>query len=282
MPEGPEVKIITEQLNELFEGQNLIDINVFGNSKLHKSIREIKRDLDLPKKRYKVVNILNKGKFIYYWLYRNNSDIFLGNNLGLTGHYSVEKHEKSIAEFRFSSDSIFYEDKRHFGKFKLFNLDELNEKLDSIGPDMLFPSIRPYNDKVLSEDRASEKTFIERIKVYPNKEIAQVIIDQNVISGIGNYLKSEILYATKIYPGTLVKNISDKKLKEMFKNAKKIIRDSYKLGGVSLRDYKDIYGNLGEYIPKVYGQDEDPKGNPVYRKQFKDKRTTYYVPKYQK
>lgn len=35
---------------------------------------------------------------------------------------------------------------------------------------------------------------------YPNKEICQLLIDQSFVCGIGNYLRSDILYLSKIYP----------------------------------------------------------------------------------
>jgi formamidopyrimidine-DNA glycosylase len=296
MPEGPEVEIITFQLNQLLAKQSLIKINVFGNKALQKSVKNIISKLKFP---IKLISIRKKGKFIYFWFKYDKSypsnhivipahcdgakdDIFIGNNLGLSGHYSLEHSDKAIIEFKFSSDTIYYKDNRHFGKFKLFTLDELNIKLDTIGPDILDPNPRPYKKNLIAKDKATESKFITAIKNHPNLQIAQALSDQKIVSGIGNYLKTETLYASKIYPGTLIKNISDNRLGNIFITAKNIAIDSFNVGGVSIRDYKDIYDELGQYKTKIYGRKTDSKGNMIISKEFNDKRTTYYVPSIQK
>jgi formamidopyrimidine-DNA glycosylase len=63
------------------------------------------------------------------------------------------------------------------------------------------------------------KTQIKKKKNF-DKAIGNVLMNQKVISGIGNYLRSEILYVSKINPFRIVKNISDNELKEIFNNSK--------------------------------------------------------------
>ncbi|MEI8123777.1 MAG: zinc finger domain-containing protein, partial [bacterium] len=87
-----------------------------------------------------------------------------------------------------------------------------------------------------------------------SKNLKQFLMDQSFISGIGNIYSDEALWYSSINPQERVKNISDKKLKELFKNIKKVLNESLLLGGDSMSDYRNPYGEKGGYqkIHKVY------------------------------
>ena len=109
-------------------------------------------------------------------------------------------------------------------------------------------------------------------------------MNQKLFSGIGNYLKSEILYACKLSPHRLASSLTETDIKNIYTNSKKIAKESYNQGGASVRDFSNIYDEKGMYtnILKVYFQKEDPNGNKVVKETTKDKRTTHWVPEIQK
>ena len=265
MPEGPEVTVIAEQLSKIWSGYNLSNINILTkkNYAINNVMMKIKAGIKLP---IKLIDVGKKGKYIYFWF---SGDIIIGSSLGLSGHYSLNKLDNSLIEFVFSNKSLYYNDVRHFGIFQLLTLKLLNEKLDKIGPDILTSSIRPHETKYLERDVSSADKFVAKAKKYQLKQIVQILVDQKIISGIGNYLKSEILYKAKIYPGKIIKQLSAVTLIHIYETAKMISNNSLQLGGVSIRDYKDVYGKLGKYQPIIYGK-KKVNDKDVIKKTFKD------------
>jgi formamidopyrimidine-DNA glycosylase len=115
------------------------------------------------------------------------------------------------------------------------------------------------------------------------RKIAVVLMDQSVFSGVGNYLKSEILYQARVSPHATINNIPDEKILEIFEITLKKINESYKSGGASVRDYSDIKGKEGtfSFTFAVYKKKKDPFGNKIVMEKTKDGRTTHWVPELQ-
>jgi formamidopyrimidine-DNA glycosylase len=99
--------------------------------------------------------------------------------------------------------------------------------------------------------------FKERLHKKPNGKIKTVLMDQEIISGIGNIYSDEALWASSIHPLQKVKDISEAQLKLLFKNIIKILTESIKVGGDSMSDYRNPLGGKGGYqnIHKAYGQE---------------------------
>ncbi|MCX6813701.1 MAG: DNA-formamidopyrimidine glycosylase, partial [Candidatus Azambacteria bacterium] len=77
--------------------------------------------------------------------------------------------------------------------------------------------------------------------------IKKILMDQNVVSGIGNIYSDEILFTAKIHPLRKVEKLGDKELKAVFEAAKKILKKAIKLHGTSTSDYRDTAGRAGHY-----------------------------------
>jgi DNA-formamidopyrimidine glycosylase len=273
MPEGPEVNIIKDGLNHNLKNKIIFDINLPEGSKFLKKTPDGYNDFktSLPAK---VKDIKSKGKLIYFVF---DNGWYLMCRLLMSGGWYLEKAHKhnhcEIVYKKNSSDektkSIWFVDPRHFGTLKWTNNKSvLDTTLDDIGPDLL-------NDKITSEE------YISKMKNQKNgkKTIATVLMDQSVFSGVGNYLKSEILYKARVSPHSIIKNIPDDKMTEIFNIILEKIKKSYIAGGASIRDYSDIRGNEGEYSFEfaVYQKKKDPLGNKVIMEKTKDGRTTHWV-----
>jgi len=139
--------------------------------------------------------------------------------------------------------------------------------LKSIGPDLL-------NDKNMNY-----QVFKKIMDKHKEKNIVKVLMDQKYISGIGNYLKSEILYHSGINPHNIIKNIPESKMKELYQSARLKIVGSYNKGGASLRHYADIDDKKGqfEFTFEVYNKKVDKNGYKVIAEDTLDKRRTYWV-----
>ena len=271
MPEGAEVRIIAEELNEYLKNKNLILIEVLGGRyKKHGNPAGMNDFLKtLPAK---VKEVKWKGKLIYFVF---DNGWYMLNTLGMSGGWTPNKEKHSNVSFTFEKppNNIYFRDMRNFGTIKFINGEKnLNDKLSKIGPDML-------------NDSTTFDIFKKNMKkkINENKPISQILMDQKHVSGVGNYIKSESLYISKISPHRKLKDINEDELKSLFNAIKKVIISSYKSQGMSLRDYKDFEDKPGEYQFKlvVYGRKFDDLGNKVKTETTKDKRTTHWVPEVQ-
>ena len=103
-------------------------------------------------------------------------------------------------------------------------------------------------------------------------------MDQQVLSGVGNYLKAEILYAAHIAPTRKVGTLSSEEVLQLLSALRTIPRAALAAKGMTLRDYSSPDGDAGGYqfALKVYGK----KG--ASRLKTPDGRITYWDPKMQK
>ena len=125
-------------------------------------------------------------------------------------------------------------------------------------------------------EKFTEDKFIKIISDYKNKMVGLLLIDQHIISGIGNYLRADILYDAKIHPNTKINELSKDELKILYSSIKKITNKSYEQNGTNVETYIS-----GDYDPLVYGKKFDLYGNKV-EKLLISGRSIYYVPKIQK
>ena len=270
MPEGPEVLQISSSLNKLLKNKTLFKIDILEDGKYEKKAPN-NYQLFINHLPLKVDYIKAKGKIIY-WLF-SNGNVML-NHLKMTGYWGFEKEKHSALRFVFKDKNneklkLYYTDVRRFGRLEFGKrFSNIKEFLDKLGPD------------VLNDLSFSFKKFKEIVEKKKRTNITRFLMDQENISGIGNYLKAEILYESKISPHRTIGNLDEKELKILYDNIKKIPKLSYHWKGMSKSDYKDIDGKKGDFekFLKVYCQDKDPVGNKVIREKTKDGRTTYWVP----
>lgn len=268
MPEGPEVTIISENLNSLLQGKEILSIEITDTSRYrNKSPDNYNFFIDnLP---LKVKKVENKGKLIYFTFQKN---IFLLNTLGMSGVWKKkkEKHTSVIIEYKDkNTKKLYFVDQRHFGTLKfLTSKEELEKKLNQIGPDML-------NDK-----KMSFQLFNKRLQKYKNYNIVKALMDQKVVSGVGNYLKSESLYHARICPYSKIEELSQNELYRLYQSIRLKIVGSYNQGGVSVKNFADVDDKKGQFHFRfeVYCRKRDPYGNKVEKIVLADKRSTYYVP----
>ena len=75
---------------------------------------------------------------------------------------------------------------------------------------------------------------------HKSKNITKVLMNQAIISGCGNYIKSEALYRSKISPLRLISEIEQDKLTKLLQSLKQVITESYLSQGASIMNYTDV------------------------------------------
>lgn len=278
MPEGPEVKVISDQLRKLV-GRQIVNMTITAKSKYHKKNIPGWERVTYP---LLIDGVVAVGKKLVFSLQGHFGPIYMTSTLGLEGHWRYSPDHNtgfiiSIGEFipgpvlmRCTEQYIYYDDTRHFGNITFRSADELTKDLKVIGPDLLS-----------SEVPLSLYTKIIRGKRIAGWPIHKFLMDQSKFAGVGNYLKSEILYAAKINPMRTLSSLSDDDVKALHYHSVSLLRQSYAAGGHSSRTYLAPNGEHGRFIVKVYRQECDPEGRPVVGHKFDD-RTTWWVPEVQK
>ncbi len=85
-------------------------------------------------------------------------------------------------------------------------------------------SSHPDTSKIAPDPlELSKKEFVERLRAKKSGRIKNVLMDQSVVSGIGNIYSDEILFETSVHPETNTNILSDKKLGEFWKEAKIVL-----------------------------------------------------------
>ena len=257
MPELPEVEVVKRSLEKKI--QNLVIKNVKINDAKLRYIVDKKKICKLSGK--KIQKIKRRSKFLIF-KFDNNSIMLV--HLGMTGKFIfVNKNKKFKTSFYYDLDQnkdkkhdriifflqdkkkLIYNDVRKFGFFKFLEKDkyESNVHLINLGPE---PLKKNFNFNYL-------KNYIYK----RNRSIKNILMDQKCVSGLGNIYVNEILFFSGVKPSRKVKNLKDCELKNIVKNTKKILRNSIKLGGSSIKDFSSDDGKKGKFQQyfSVYGRE---------------------------
>lgn len=249
MPEGPEVRVITDQLQR-YLGQEVIYISGVGGRY---------KDLSKIELNQKILNIGCKGKFIYWKL---EKDIIF-NTLGMSGSWGV-KNKHSCILVKTNSDEVYFNDIRHFGTLTIGTAEDLSKKLSGLHGDLLSGEVPGWPLLTVSK-----------------RTLPEILMDQGIFAGVGNYIKAEGLYRAGISPHRFGKDLSEDEWKKLIGEIAKVMRESYNAGGASFRTYESMVGP-GSFEFKVYGRKKDQFGNLVKKEMTRDKRATWWVPEIQK
>ena len=245
MPELPEVETVKNYLNTSIKNKKIKDVLILHNnivceknipfkkSLIGKKILEIKRYgkyliFILDKKYVILVHLRMEGKFIY------------------SNKNKISKHSRVV--FVFEDKSILnYDDSRSFGKMYIENKKNYlsSVHLKKLGPEAI--------------DDIDVNYFYNSIHS-KKKCIKNILLDQSIISGIGNIYATEILFKSKISPLTKTNKLSKKKLLFILKNAKKILLLAIKYHGCSSHSFAYSNNKKGEFqkFLKVYGKGGTP------------------------
>jgi len=127
-------------------------------------------------------------------------------------------------------------DMRKFAKVTLISLADLENSLhvSHIGPEPL-------------EDSFTYEVFTKQIAKRSTGNIKTVLMDQSIIAGVGNIYSDEALWRAGINPEQKVKTIDQARLKKLYAAVKEVLNKGIDFGEDSMSDYRNIYGERGEF-----------------------------------
>lgn len=283
MPELPEVQTVVNQLNRKIIGKKIMRFASDWRKQVFPSYAVFARNL----KNAKVIGVRRFGKHIVIDLDNGYSIV---SHFKMTGHF-LAKDERNRQSRAFTEDSrnkyihhivtffdgatLEFSDMRKFGWMRAVKTAEA-EALPSIatlGIDALSPKL-------------NIKHFQELLSRKKERPIGVVLLEQNLIAGVGNIYRSEALFLAGILPTRLIKNIKPIEWKKLLTSIKTILRKSVKMRGTSDSDFRDTDGLAGGFqrVLNVYargGESCRKCGTIILRKKL-GQRSIFYCVKCQR
>lgn len=300
MPELPEVQTTVNGINTVAKNKIIVDVwtDLKSEAKMFSSTIKNPKFFSNFKKKIingKIIKAERKGKNILIHL-DNKETILI--HMKMTGHimygkyiynkkenkWMPEKGQKALEDpyNRFihlvfilnNGMHLVMSDTRKFAKVTLVD-EDLHKELKQIGPEPL-------------DDNFTYNVFHKNINRYPNKFIKTSLMDTRLVAGIGNIYSDEILHKSKILPNRKVSSLNEKELKEIYKNIKILLNKGIELGGDSMSDYRNIYGQKGGFqnTHKVYRRNKEKCLNKscdgIIQRQILDGRSSHFCIRCQK
>ena len=241
MPELPEVETIKRDLLKKVLNKEIIEVKI-----------NLSRSLENPQNLSicgKIKDIKRLGKYLI--LHTPNSILLI--HLRMTGkliYHPIssgfdEKHVRVIFYFK-EGDCLLFNDVRTFGKIEVLPAQTSIKELKKLGIDAL-------------SNEFDLKTFSDICKA-KRKPIKTLLLDQNLIAGIGNIYAMEILFAAKVSPLRISATLNNDELSRIHKHSFEILNLAIKHNGTSISDFRRVDDKTGEFqnFLKVYGKKKCP------------------------
>ena len=227
MPELPEVETVKEKLKKELLHKRINDVKVFYNGIIATNIKEFNNI-----KNQEIIDINRRGKFLIFEL----SNYYLVSHLRMEGKYFIKNIDEEISKhehviFYFDDFTLRYHDTRKFGKMYLVTKDKLlYTPLAKLGYE---PWDNNLNSNYLKD------------KFNRNIAIKTLLLDQSIISGIGNIYADEILFLSKINPKKYGKELNKKELDNIIKNTRIVLEQGIKNRGTTIHSFSSL-GTIGD------------------------------------
>ena len=270
MPELPEVRTVANVLKRNLLNKKITNIRIIYPKIIDIGSLDFKNLIGK-----KLTDVNTKGKFLIFTF----EDLYLVSHLRMEGKYFIkklddcnEKHEHII--FEFGDLSVRYHDTRKFGVMKIVNKKDLDNTLE-----IKKQGIEPIDDSLTSN------YLLEKFKD-KKMPIKTALLDQEIISGLGNIYADEVLFASGIHPLRETKSITKEECENIILSSKKILLHAIKEGGTTIKSYTSSLGVTGNYqnylcVHKREGMN-CKKCNTVIKRIKVGGRSTYYCENCQK
>ena len=256
MPELPEVETVVRQLRSVLIGKKITDIKVLKEkswngdiqSVLNQPIEQISRRskiirLHFPNKKNIVIHLKMSGQLIYI-----DGEKRVGGGHPTADWVSDLPSTHTRIIFTFEDDThLFFNDQRIFGWMRVVSDEQVTASFGLLAPDI--------TDDAITTD------YLYNLARKRKIPIKQFIMDNQIVSGVGNIYACDALNLAKISPLRPTSSLPKNKIDKLVKAMKEVIHLGIELGGATVHGkYVDVNGLAGKYqdVVRVYGK----KGNP--------------------
>ena len=278
MPELPEVEVVRRGLQAHVVGRTITAVRVHHP-------RAVRRheagpaDLTARLLDVRITGSDRRGK--YLWLTLDDGDFALVVHLGMSGQMLLGTVPNAghlrIAAVLDDGTTLSFVDQRTFGGWQLADLVNVDG------------SVVPVPVAHLARDPLDSRFDLDAVvNVLRRKhsEIKRQLLDQTVVSGIGNIYADEALWRAKVNGARIADTLTRPKLTAVLQAAAEVMGDALAQGGTSFDSlYVNVNGQSGYFDRSlnVYGREGEPCrrcGAVIHREKFMN-RSSYYCPRCQ-
>ncbi|MFA5235524.1 MAG: bifunctional DNA-formamidopyrimidine glycosylase/DNA-(apurinic or apyrimidinic site) lyase [Bacilli bacterium] len=210
------------------------------------------------------------GKFL---VFRFDTDLIMishlrmeGKFLALKGHEPDSDYARVVFHFT-DGGKLVYDDSRCFGIMKLTTSDRYlcEEPLTKVGPE---PFVIESAEGLWSAYRKS------------TRPIKELLLDQTVMTGLGNIYADEVLFKARIHPELPGNLLTLKEAKRLLEYSKTVLAEAIEAGGSTVRTYHAAQGVDGRFQQKLLAYDRGGEpclrcGHPLTKIKVKGRGSTY-------
>jgi formamidopyrimidine-DNA glycosylase len=265
MPELPEVETVRAGLAEVVTGAKVTKVVIHDHRSLKRHPASVGDFVETLTGRT-LQAAVRRGKFLWLPLnkLRNEEQLALIGHLGMSGQILLrtpgfpEDSLNRITIYLKARDGQKYElrfvDQRIFGSLAIDVMSETPDGLPggfSAGETGSWMNLIPNQVAHIARDPLDESFSEEAVlKLFKKKQsgIKRVLLDQGVLSGIGNIYADESLWLAKLHYDQSAASISKAKAKELLEHVRMVLANAVEAGGTSFDEqYKNINGESGYF-----------------------------------
>lgn len=289
MPELPEAETVRKGLALTVLNSTIEEIEVFDQRCLKKHPGGVDDFLSIMRGRsFKAA--VRRGKFI--WLPLDIEGFAMVMHLGMSGQALIRTKDfapenlvrlhmnlNNGLQFRFS-------DQRLFGSLMVDQLQPVEGHSAGFSPESDNQHDIPSSVAHIARDPLDQEFNLEGVKKkIKNRSVGikHVLLDQQLVSGIGNIYADESLWRARLHFNQPANSLSSRKLNELFEHVTEVLAEAVEQGGTSFdQQYKNINGQSGYFSQKLnaYGQTGKPCnrcGRPISRQSWEN-RGSHFCP----
>ncbi|MFI1926836.1 MULTISPECIES: bifunctional DNA-formamidopyrimidine glycosylase/DNA-(apurinic or apyrimidinic site) lyase [unclassified Streptomyces] len=280
MPELPEVEVVRRGLERWVAHRTVADAEVLHPRAVRRHVAG-SDDFTHRLKGHRIGTPSRRGK--YLWLPLTDTHQAVLAHLGMSGQLLVQPHEAPDEKHlrvrvRFAdtvNTELRFVDQRTFGGLSLHDTtpDGLPDVIAHIARDPLDPL---FDDEAFHQALRRKRTTIKR-----------ALLDQSLISGVGNIYADEALWRARLHYDRPTANLTRPRTLELLGHVRDVMNAALAVGGTSFDSlYVNVNGESGYFDRSLdaYGREGLPCkrcATPMVRRPWMN-RSSYFCPKCQK
>ncbi len=280
MPELPEVETIVRELGRRAVNRKITQARLFRGDILKRVPAEVS-DFNSFFRGRRFQSVRRRGKYLLFAL--DGGDLLLAH-LGMTGKFILgNAHDPDpghlCSRFVFADGGrLDHVDIRRFGKLELYRSGEVIPVLDRLGVDPLSPDF--------GADSLKSLVFIGDGRKKRRQAVHSALLDQRLISGVGNIYACEALFRAGIKPERRAGSLSRRERGRLAQSLREVLQEALACGGTTVSDYRRVDDKPGDFsrFLQVYSRAGEPCrvcGTEIRRRRLHG-RSVYFCPGCQK
>lgn len=270
MPELPEVETMVRGLREVIEGRRIVSVRVsdplilenVSRGRFEQSLRGVT-----------VRRVWRRGKWVVWHFDGGLATVIQPRMTGGFRAGMDKPPDHSRIHFRIDGPHrhVWFCDTRRLGRVALVDQAGLDEKLSA---DHHGPEATDVTPAQLGQALAQTR-----------RPIKAALLDQRVVSGVGNIYADESLFDAGIHPARPSDELTPDEVRRLCRSIHRVLKLAIKMQGTTLRNYFNVFGQPGSFQDRhrVYGREGDPCvrcGSPIIRENINGLigRSTHYCP----